>query len=128
MIPQTGGIYKLSLTNNCGVLTDSVLVKDNTPMDSILMIPNTFTPNGDQLNDQLIPIFMSDKLSLIQDYKFIIYNRWGKTVFETTNPSQAWIPNENMGMESYIYSLELKANNCENVTRQKKSGTVSLIR
>ncbi|MBK7810667.1 MAG: gliding motility-associated C-terminal domain-containing protein [Saprospiraceae bacterium] len=128
IMPSSGGIYKLSLTNNCGVLTDSVLVKDNTPMDSILMIPNTFTPNGDQLNDQLIPIFMPEKLSLIQDYKFIIFNRWGKTIFESTNPSEAWIPTENMAMESYIYSLELKANNCDNVTRQKKSGTVSLIR
>jgi len=128
IMPLSGGIYKLSVTNHCGVLTDSVLVKDNTPIDSILMIPNTFTPNGDQLNDQFFPVFIPEKLSLIQDYKFSIFNRWGKTIFNSTNPSEAWIPNENMGMESYIYSIELKANNCDNVTRQKKSGTVSLIR
>jgi len=49
-------------------------------------LPNIFTPNGDSLNDQYIPV----KNKYIKDVEFTMYNRWGEIVFETTDPALKW--------------------------------------
>ncbi|MBK9271604.1 MAG: gliding motility-associated C-terminal domain-containing protein [Saprospiraceae bacterium] len=126
--PTSGGYFAVTLYNVCGEVTDSIYVKGDSHIDSLLQLPNTFTPNGDQMNDRFGPIFSNNKLNLVEDYRFQIYNRWGKIVFETSNPEESWNPVESAITESYIYFLELKANDCINTTVQRKSGTVSLIR
>jgi len=50
-----------------------------------IYIPNAFTPNGDGINDFFIPIFTG-----VQDFKMLIFNRWGEQVFETDNTSHPW--------------------------------------
>jgi len=49
-------------------------------------LPNIFTPNSDNINDQYIPI----KNRYIKDVEFIMYNRWGNIVFETSEPALKW--------------------------------------
>lgn len=49
-------------------------------------LPNIFTPNGDNLNDQYIPI----KNRHIKNVEFTMYNRWGQIVFETEDPALKW--------------------------------------
>ena len=51
-------------------------------------IPNSFTPNGDGLNDVFIPIFNME--SSVKEYKFEVYNRWGQLIFETTDVTTGW--------------------------------------
>jgi gliding motility-associated-like protein len=46
--------------------------------------PNVFTPNGDGMNDMLEPICGANA------YRFAIVDRWGKTMFESTDPKPAW--------------------------------------
>jgi gliding motility-associated-like protein len=53
----------------------------------VIYIPNTFTPNRDNLNDGFIPRFTSIDSS---DYAFEIFNRWGERVFYTNDPTQVW--------------------------------------
>ncbi len=49
-----------------------------------LMVPNVFTPNGDQFNDCLV---ISNPYSLT--YTIDIFNRWGNRVF-TTDQNKMW--------------------------------------
>lgn len=56
---------------------------DNCP---IYELPNIFTPGGDGYNDLLIPF----PYKYVESIDLKIYNRWGKLVFETTNPNIAW--------------------------------------
>ncbi|MEO8771175.1 MAG: gliding motility-associated C-terminal domain-containing protein [Ferruginibacter sp.] len=49
-------------------------------------IPSAFTPNGDNLNDMLTPIY---PLGSTLDY-FTIYNRWGQKVFSTSEQGAGW--------------------------------------
>jgi gliding motility-associated-like protein len=49
-------------------------------------LPNVFTPNGDNINDQYIPV----KNKYIKDVDFTMYNRWGGVVFETADPALKW--------------------------------------
>jgi gliding motility-associated-like protein len=48
-------------------------------------IPNTFTPNGDRLND----VFMPKSIGLLK-YEFRIFDKWGQKIFETEDAAKGW--------------------------------------
>jgi len=60
----------------CCSETADILVEDCP-----LIIPNVITPNGDKVNDWL----GIKKLNLQRDNELIIYDRWGKNVFQQKN-------------------------------------------
>ena len=52
------------------------------PFDDLtIFVPNTFTPNGDLLNDYLLP--MGSDISMIR--QFTIYDRWGEVLWRGEN-------------------------------------------
>jgi gliding motility-associated-like protein len=51
-----------------------------------IWIPNSFTPNGDGLND----VFKAESVAEVEGFQFYIYNRWGQLVFESKNISTGW--------------------------------------
>jgi len=52
---------------------------------SDLQVPNVFTPNGDGLNDEFRVQYRS-----IIEFHCWVYNRWGKLVYEWTDPAKGW--------------------------------------
>lgn len=49
-------------------------------------LPNVFTPGNDNLNDIFVPF----PFSFVESVSIQIFNRWGKLVYETTNPFINW--------------------------------------
>ncbi len=49
-------------------------------------LPNTFTPNADELNDLFVP----RKAIFVSSVDMKIFNRWGELVFETNDPLINW--------------------------------------
>lgn len=93
----------------------SILIKE----ESVLVVPNVFTPNGDGMNDQFVVIHEA-----LVTYEMVIFNRWGKEVFRSSNPSDSWDGGDNSdgtyywmvtatGQDDQVYNL---------------SGNVTLIR
>ena len=80
------GLYWLTVTdqNNC-VGQDSVLVSPKECLTGIY-VPNAFTPNNDHLNDVVYPIIGGNVIQ----YRFSIFNRWGKLLFTTTERGKGW--------------------------------------
>ena len=78
------GEYKVKLivTSNTCEYTDSLNVK---VLESYIEAPNVFTPNGDGVNDEWRVAYKS-----IERYQCIIQNRWGRTVFKSTDPGKGW--------------------------------------
>lgn len=64
---------------------DSIMKNINVIDDSI-MIPNVITPNGDGMNDYFVVYNIEAFLS----NEFIVYNRWGKKVYEKFNYRNDW--------------------------------------
>jgi gliding motility-associated-like protein len=50
-------------------------------------IPNTFTPDGNGLNETWKPILLE---YIKEGYRLTVYDRWGQRVFSTNNPDEAW--------------------------------------
>lgn len=81
-------------------------------------LPNVFSPNGDKINDTYM-INKQYKVYCDPGFKFTIFNRWGKIVFESTNPDFEWDA-DGLGSGTYFYTLESKA--------RSQSGTIDLIK
>ncbi len=56
--------------------------------DSLILVPNVITPNGDGINDDL-GLKISDP-SLITDYHLYVYNRWGALIFSSEYINHNW--------------------------------------
>jgi len=52
-----------------------------------LYLPSSFTPNDDGLNDVFGP--RGEKIDP-DNYKFMIFNRWGETIFSSSSVSDKW--------------------------------------
>ncbi|MEI6765952.1 MAG: PKD domain-containing protein [Bacteroidota bacterium] len=110
-------IQIVSTPNGC---SDTAYGTINVAED--ILLPNVFTPNGDGVNDQFEIIARG-----FTDYNLLIYNRWGKKVWENTNPAVFW--NGKVGKEDaadgvYYYVLEVTARGHDS----KYNGTVTIIR
>lgn len=53
--------------------------------ESYLAVPNVFTPNGDGKNDEFRVAYRS-----LREFHCWVYNRWGKLVYEWTDPAKGW--------------------------------------
>lgn len=56
--------------------------------DLLVWVPNTFTPDGDEFNNQFKPVFSKDRQ--IDNYSLLIFNRWGELIFESHDPEFGW--------------------------------------
>lgn len=53
---------------------------------SMLIMPNTFTPNGDGVND----IYKVKQSQSLTEFRAIIFNRWGHKIYEWTDSKGGW--------------------------------------
>jgi gliding motility-associated-like protein len=102
--------------------TLSVRVVDNL----VVFIPNSFTPDGDDLNDVFLPIFSTEP----EFYSLQVFNRWGDMIFETTDWKQPWIGDVNEGEyygvnDLYFWKMSYKGAEIDVIERE---GSVILIR
>ncbi len=67
---------------------DTVYKTIRVKEEVIYFVPNTFTPNGDQSNDEFLPIFSSGIDP--SDFTLYIFDRWGELVFESHDPERGW--------------------------------------
>ncbi|MCU0471119.1 MAG: gliding motility-associated C-terminal domain-containing protein, partial [Arcicella sp.] len=78
------GNYAVTVTNTSGCST-TAQTKVIDRCDPAILVPDIFTPNGDNLNDsfQVFSFY-------IKEYDLKIYNRWGELVFTSKNPEDRW--------------------------------------
>ncbi|MCB0501702.1 MAG: PKD domain-containing protein [Bacteroidetes bacterium] len=87
--------------NNGCVAYDTTFITRDCPA----YLPNTFTPNGDGVNDIFLPLPNN-----ITSFTLKIFDRWGKKVFETDTFANGWDGNYSNGskapIDGYSYIFE----------------------
>jgi gliding motility-associated-like protein len=99
------GCYYVTAVNRFGSESapSNVVCRDNCPM---YVLPNVFTPNGDNKNDVFQPY---ECPAFVQSLEFKAFNRWGAQVFSTKDVNINWDGKTNGGKElaagQYYYEL-----------------------
>lgn len=75
-------VLKASNKYDCSI--DSVEFEVSVS-ESMLSVPNVFTPNGDGANDEFRVVYRS-----IKEFDIRIFNRWGHLVYKSNDPSKGW--------------------------------------
>jgi len=127
--PKNTTTYIATVINNGTCVTSDSLKITVICDNNNFFVPNTFSPNGDGMNDVF---FVRGKgLNIIPS--MIIYNRWGQIVFEKrdfapNDPSAGWDGNVNgkkAPIDVYVYTIEVI---CDNSTLIPYHGNITLIR
>lgn len=85
-----------------------------------LKIPNTFTPNGDGVNDH----FVIQGLELFLQHRLVIFSRWGNEIYKSSNYGNDW-DGANLHEGTYYYILEVRLHNGQ---WQTFKGFITIIR
>ncbi|HEU4472313.1 MAG TPA: gliding motility-associated C-terminal domain-containing protein [Flavisolibacter sp.] len=121
---QNEGLVWLQATSANGCRSRDSLVVSWQPCGIYLWVPSAFTPNNDGLNDRLRIVHQG----LLEEFELRIYNRWGKIVHQTKDPSAAWdgsYKGADLDTGVYIWTCNYKFNGQD---RSFSKGTVTIIR
>ena len=124
---ETSGNYEICLTvynaYQCeNTFCDTVLIVDVFN----LYVPNTFSPNGNGINDLFGPVVSE---SLLEDYEMWIFNRWGEIIYHTIRVEDFWdgtINSISAQQDTYVWRIKYKEANVPGL--KEKTGHVNLIR
>ncbi|MFW6019173.1 MAG: gliding motility-associated C-terminal domain-containing protein [Bacteroidales bacterium] len=128
LYPTTGDFYyyikaRESDVNSYGVQDSSLSNRILIRQESEIYIPNAFTPGGQN------PVFKPFNVYVdLKDYRFRIFNRYGKEVYFSKDPSEGWDGNvngEKAPAGTYVYYLEFTSKNGD---RRQLKGSVILLR
>ena len=147
MIAPSDYSYNYSWSNNNNVVSTSqfYIFKEKTAGDYIIelnvggcinditvttkicdiQIPNIITPNGDGVNDRFRIVLKASKEDFFKSFPsstLLIYNRWGKKIFESNNYQNTW-DGEGAADGVYYWTLEL-----EDGEETQMQGTVTIMR
>ena len=104
------GTYQLTVKDqsiDCISLPLTIVVKANINSPGSYLIPTAFTPNHDGINE----CFGIKYWGVVSEFKLMIYNRWGQTVFSTTDPNDCWdgvYKGVAASQGNYIYYIKAK--------------------
>lgn len=120
---DTVSLRVINQTSGCESVSEENLVVNIVEYE--LAVPNVFTPNGDGQNDEFRVVYRS-----LKKYSIVIYNRWGRKVYESTNPAEGWDGTVGGGLAPpgvYFYYIEAESYNKDERIKPLK-GPVHLIR
>ncbi len=102
--PISPTLYQFSVADEAGCgATDSIWVVPLFPF----WVPNTFTPNNDQINDG----FGVVSRTKLDHFEFRVFDRWGSLVFFSKDQNKRWDGSFNgyfVPQDAYVWELQFK--------------------
>ncbi len=114
--PQLTLINELGCTN-----TQNYLVVSS----AFFYIPNSFTPNGDGLNDVFQVVGRG-----FAEYELTIFNRWGNVIFHSTDPNEVWVGEggeSDFYAQNQAYNFVVRVKGFDTETIQR-TGSIKILR
>jgi gliding motility-associated-like protein len=118
------GLYRVTLiVENKYGCTDTITKNVRAYPDYTLYVPNAFTPNGDDINENFSGLGQG-----FVNYEMYIFNRWGEPIFKSTDYANRWDGRDKSGQISpqgiYVYLIKVKTPPGDEYTLR---GSVALI-
>lgn len=123
-----GGYFVTLIASSPAGCTDSLTQFIGYQEPLIYYVPNTFTPDQDQFNQQWKPVFTSGFDPY--DYHLRIFNRWGELIWESFNSETGWdgVYGKDSQVQEGIYTWEITFATKTNNEKQQITGTLNLLR
>ncbi|MDQ3110559.1 MAG: PKD domain-containing protein [Bacteroidota bacterium] len=121
------GTYQITqIVVNNGGCSDTIVYDVYIIPNTIIYIPNTFTPNGNGSND-----FFFAYGEYINDFHMMVFDRWGNLIFESRDQAVGWDGRANGGKniaqeDTYVYVVTYTEE--FSARKHKIIGHVNLIR
>ena len=126
VVTEESTTFTITVTDTFGCsLTDTVTIKvDPVTCDMpFVFIPNSFTPNGDGMNDVLYV-----RSDILEEMYFVVYSRWGEKLFETLQQEIGWDGTfKKKDCQTGVYDYYFKGK-CKDGDELELKGNVTLIR
>lgn len=119
------GTYEVTLYNGFTCITDRITVQDDCRPK--IIVPNSFTPNGDGLND----VFAVIPNPMVTSFEIVINNRWGAPIFKAVDQAFEWDGRSNGSLlppGTYTYVMKFESSVDASIGPQEQYGIVVLIR
>lgn len=91
-----------------------------------IYVPNAFTPNGNEHNNEFRPIILGERTD---SFEMLIFNRWGEVVYESRDHQIGWdgtYGGKPCPDGAYIWKIKLKDKNVDDV--KTFTGHVMILR
>ena len=112
--------YKLKLLYSVILLTSFVLSIQTAEAQESIIVPNTFTPNNDGINDEF-KVDLNGNTAV--SYNMSIFANWGILMFNTGNSNVSWDGRTTSGLKAtegtYFYIVDFNG--------KQFKGTLSLF-
>ena len=131
-------LTQLPVITGCFAMTAEDTAGNESPMSEITcfdidqcmpyILPNVFTPDGDGVNDNFCP----QPYTNVIEVSFTVYDRWGRRVFQTTNPDLNW-NGDNIYTKRkcsdgvYYYVCDVFFQTLSGVIKKPMNGSITLI-
>jgi gliding motility-associated-like protein len=123
--PQSNITYTLQKTE-CNISSTSTVQINVQDCNTTYTVPNIFTPNNDGVND--VWGIQFNHVRDVKEFKLYIYNRWGVTILESTQPNIRWDGYTTAGIPCpdgvYFYVCTFEVNG----EKKELKGNVTLVR
>ena len=109
------GLYELVVNDGCEEQFFEVWVeRAEDDGAGFFYIPNSFSPNGDEVND----IFKAytGRQTQILDFEFQVFDRWGNRMFGTTSIEEGWdgyLNGRHKQLDVYVWYLTATVTGCQ---------------
>lgn len=123
------GVYTIILHRENGpcYVEDTIQVTISKCEGIIYWVPNSFTPDSDEHNQLFGPV-MTQGFD-VNDFTFLIFNRWGEIVWESHDPNFMWDGTyHNRMCQDGVYTWKLQFSVLGNDGRITDQGHLTLIR
>lgn len=120
------GTYEVAVSGDCIDASATVVI---SPGDcaTYVFIPNTFTPNGDGINERFQPSFAGP----VDEFQMDIFDRWGEVIHSTDDRNAGWdgMFNGTLSQDGvYIWRISYRVLAAEGVKAETLTGHVNLLR
>jgi gliding motility-associated-like protein len=124
----TPGVYTITIFNECFTVHDEVVVTEDD-CDAHVFIPNVFSPNGDNINDNF-SVGFSDNVEILT-MQGVIYDRWGDLVFTSEEIPFEWngyFADKVVNPGVFVYRVNVKYRVRGMIREEHLVGDVTVIR